>query len=121
MTNEEIKNKIKLTVSQIETTMAEEKELFNLFKDKHNSKYYFVDLLCDYLAALMSKNGLDYITVDTETGECDAEVGITVFCGTDPEERLYFHGHGEEKIPVQKLGIDFLLKFTDGLFYFLKN
>jgi hypothetical protein len=121
MTNEEIKDKIKLAVSQIETTMDEEKELFNLFKDKHNSKYYFMDLLCDYLDALMIKNQLSYITVDTETGECDADVGITIFCDTDPKEGLYFLGHGGERTPVEKLGADFLLKFTDGLMDFLKD
>lgn len=124
MMNEEIKNKIKDVVLSIETTMDEEKELFRLFLDKHNRKYYFMDLLCDYLSVLMIKHDFDYITVDAETGECDAGVGITIFCDmteTTPKERIYFHGRGGEKTPVQKLGIDFLLKFANGLMDFLKD
>lgn len=121
MTNEEVKSKIKDVVLSIETTMDEEKELFRLFLDKHNRKYYFMDLLCDYLSVLMANYGLDYITVDAETGECDAGVGITIFCDTGQNEGLYVHGFGGEKTPVQKLGIDFLLKFADGLMEFLKD
>jgi hypothetical protein len=110
-------------ITAIECADERIEKLNEELKEARRSRRCMVNSLCVNLAKLMVENDLKYITVDTDTGECDARVGITIYCDHTRKKptALWYEGAYGRLEYVKDLDFDYIKKFARGLVKYLKE